>query len=141
MDYLRWYRQVLALDIRNEHQVDAIVPRPDGLVALSMQTPDGPQTVLARRVVLATGRDGLGGAYLPPTVGAFVRRNGLRHAARQARGRGRRRRFGHGQRGDRAGSRRRLRGDADPPRRHPARQQGQGRGQSRPGPRPHHAVR
>ncbi|MGH8788832.1 MAG: FAD-dependent oxidoreductase [Cupriavidus necator] len=73
MDYLRWYRQVLALDIHNEHQVDAIVPRPDGLVALSMQTPDGPQTVLARRVVLATGRDGLGGAYVPPVADTLPR--------------------------------------------------------------------
>ncbi|WP_432260045.1 FAD-dependent oxidoreductase [Cupriavidus sp. TMH.W2] len=73
MDYLRWYREVLGLDIRNEHRVDAIVPRPDGLIALSMQTPDGPQTVLARRVVLATGRDGLGGAYLPPVAAKLPR--------------------------------------------------------------------
>jgi cation diffusion facilitator CzcD-associated flavoprotein CzcO len=73
MDYLRWYRQVLALDIRNQHQVDAIVPRPDGLVALSMKTPDGAQTLLARRVVLATGRDGLGGAYLPPFASKLPR--------------------------------------------------------------------
>ncbi|WP_454710675.1 FAD-dependent oxidoreductase [Cupriavidus nantongensis] len=73
MDYLRWYRQVLGLDIRNEHQVDQIVPRADGLVALSMHSPDGPQTVLARRVVLATGRDGLGGAYVPPVAAALPR--------------------------------------------------------------------
>ncbi|MDQ0144004.1 FAD-dependent oxidoreductase [Cupriavidus necator] len=73
MDYLRWYRQVLALDIRNQHQVERIVPRSDGLVALSMQTPAGPQTVLARRVVLATGRDGLGGAYVPPVTAALPR--------------------------------------------------------------------
>ncbi len=38
-----------------------------------MQTPDGPRTVLARRVVLATGRDGLGGAYVPPMVGHLPR--------------------------------------------------------------------
>ncbi|ULX54021.1 FAD-dependent oxidoreductase [Cupriavidus taiwanensis] len=73
MDYLRWFRQVLALDIRNEHQVERIVPRADGLVALSMQTPAGPLTVLARRVVLATGRDGLGGAYVPPVAAALPR--------------------------------------------------------------------
>jgi len=73
MDYLRWYRQVLDLDIRNEHRVEQIVPRADGLVSLSMQSPDGPLTVLARRVVLATGRDGLGGAYVPPLAGALPR--------------------------------------------------------------------
>ncbi|MFC4524503.1 SidA/IucD/PvdA family monooxygenase [Cupriavidus pinatubonensis] len=66
MDYLRWYRQVLDLDIRNGHRVEQVLPRADGLVALSMVTPEGPRTVLARRVVLATGRDGLGGAYVPP---------------------------------------------------------------------------
>ncbi|WP_454735524.1 FAD-dependent oxidoreductase [Cupriavidus necator] len=73
MDYLRWYRQVLALDIRNDHRVEQIVPRADGLVALSMLTPDGPRTVLARRVVLATGRDGLGGAYVPPVADKLPR--------------------------------------------------------------------
>ncbi|MFJ2990656.1 NAD(P)-binding domain-containing protein [Collimonas sp. NPDC087041] len=65
MDYLRWYRRVLALDVRNEHRVEAILPRADGVVELRVATPAGVTTVLARRVVLATGRDGLGGAYLP----------------------------------------------------------------------------
>ncbi|MFJ4292060.1 FAD-dependent oxidoreductase [Cupriavidus sp. NPDC089707] len=73
MDYLRWYRKVLDLDIRNEHRVEQIVPRADGLVSLSMQSPEGPLTVLARRVVLATGRDGLGGAYVPPLAEALPR--------------------------------------------------------------------
>ena len=68
MDYLRWYRQVLALDIRNEHRVHAVVPRADGLVELDVDGPAGRRIVLARRVVLATGRDGLGGAYLPGFV-------------------------------------------------------------------------
>ena len=65
MDYLRWYRKVLALDVRNEHTLLAVRPRADGVVQLDMQTPEGPHTVLARHVVLATGRDGLGGAWVP----------------------------------------------------------------------------
>ncbi|WP_251864908.1 NAD(P)/FAD-dependent oxidoreductase [Achromobacter sp. Marseille-Q4962] len=65
MDYLRWYRRVLELDVRNEHRVTAVAPRADGLVRLDMAAPEGARTVLARRVVLATGRDGLGGAYVP----------------------------------------------------------------------------
>lgn len=65
MDYLRWYRQALKLDVRNEHQVTNIEPRADGLVRLTMNTPSGEQALYARRVVLATGRDGLGGAYVP----------------------------------------------------------------------------
>ncbi|MBG7618882.1 NAD(P)/FAD-dependent oxidoreductase [Herbaspirillum sp. AP02] len=68
MDYLRWFRRVMQLDIRNEHRVLAVQPRADGIVALKLQSPAGESTVLARRVVLATGRDGLGGAYLPPLV-------------------------------------------------------------------------
>ncbi|OXC89910.1 FAD-dependent oxidoreductase, partial [Achromobacter sp. KAs 3-5] len=65
MDYLRWYRRVLNLDVRNEHRILSVQPRADQLVALDIQSPAGCTTVLARRVVLATGRDGLGGAYVP----------------------------------------------------------------------------
>lgn len=74
MDYLRWYRQVLGLDIRNGHRVEQVLPRADNLVALSMTTPDGARTVLARRVVLATGRDGLGGACVPPIADSLPRK-------------------------------------------------------------------
>lgn len=73
MDYLRWYRRVLALDVRNGHRVTAIRPRADGLVLLDMDTPEGPRTVPARRVVLATGRDGLGGAHVPPLAQGLPR--------------------------------------------------------------------
>jgi len=73
MDYLRWYRRVLGLDIRNGHDVTRVLPRADGLVALELRTPAGAHTVLARRVVLATGRDGLGGAYVPPFAQALPR--------------------------------------------------------------------
>ena len=69
MDYLRWYRDVLDLDVRNEHRITAITPRADGSVALSVTSPIGSETVHARHVILATGRDGLGGPSLP----AFVR--------------------------------------------------------------------
>lgn len=65
MDYLRWYRQALKLDVRNDHHVTSIDPRADSLVSLQINSPSGQQTIYARRVVLATGRDGLGGAYVP----------------------------------------------------------------------------
>lgn len=68
MDYLRWYRRVMAVDVRNDTAVTAVVPRADGKVLLTLQIPAGDSRVLARRVVLATGRDGLGG----PAVPAFV---------------------------------------------------------------------
>lgn len=71
MAYLRWYRRVLALPVHNEHRVTAIFPRGDGVVELTMDTPAGEQRQLARRVVLATGRDGLGGPYVPEWVRAL----------------------------------------------------------------------
>ena len=65
MDYLRWYRRVTGADVRNEHSVTALRPRADALVEVDVQSPGGASTWLARRVVLATGRDGLGGPQIP----------------------------------------------------------------------------
>ena len=73
MDYLRWYRQVLQLDVRNQHKVTAVKPRADQLVELELDTPDGAVTVFARRVVLATGRDGLGAGWAPDYAHALPR--------------------------------------------------------------------
>ncbi|RMU66285.1 hypothetical protein ALP26_01645 [Pseudomonas savastanoi pv. glycinea] len=64
-EYLRWYRKVLALDVRNEHRVSRVAPRADGLIELDIVTPVQTQFLLARHVVLATGRDGLGGPWVP----------------------------------------------------------------------------
>jgi cation diffusion facilitator CzcD-associated flavoprotein CzcO len=67
-DYLRWYRRVLGLDVRNLQRVAGVRPRADGVVALDFvdEAKGGrPCTVLARHVVLATGRDGLGGLWVP----------------------------------------------------------------------------
>lgn len=65
MEYLRWYRKVTHLEIRNEHQVLEVLPRADQLVELQVQTPKGLEKIFARRVVIASGRDGLGGPSLP----------------------------------------------------------------------------
>jgi cation diffusion facilitator CzcD-associated flavoprotein CzcO len=65
MDYLRWYRRVLALPVRNEHQVTDLWPQADGAVKLGVVNGGRNQTVWARRVVLATGRAGLGGPWVP----------------------------------------------------------------------------
>ena len=61
MDYLRWYRDVLALPIENGIEVRRIDPR-DGLLALELS--DGGR-ILARKVVMATGREGLGRPRIP----------------------------------------------------------------------------
>lgn len=76
MDYLRWYRQVLGLEVRNRQRVQAVRPRADGVVQLDMvDEGEGGHVyaVLARHVVLATGRDGLGGPWVPDWARALPR--------------------------------------------------------------------
>jgi cation diffusion facilitator CzcD-associated flavoprotein CzcO len=66
MDYLIWYRKVLNLPVRNEVSVERIRVRSDDLFALDVSEAGTSRKILARHVVLATGRDGLGGPYVPP---------------------------------------------------------------------------
>lgn len=63
MDYLVWYRKVLNLPVRNNVRMTGIAPAGD-LIALELE---GAETgrVLTRRLVLATGRSGLGGFAVP----------------------------------------------------------------------------
>lgn len=68
MDYLRWYRTVLQLPVKNEHKVTAVELHPEPYITLTVQAKGQTQQLLARRIILATGRDGLGG----PTVPAFL---------------------------------------------------------------------
>jgi cation diffusion facilitator CzcD-associated flavoprotein CzcO len=65
MDYLRWYREVLQLPVRNGHRVSDVQPRRDGLVELAVEADGRVTRAWARRVVIATGRAGLGGPSLP----------------------------------------------------------------------------
>ncbi|MFL9892128.1 NAD(P)-binding domain-containing protein [Paraburkholderia sp. RL17-381-BIF-C] len=72
MDYLRWYRRVLELPVRNDTRVEKLRPRSDGLIELDLLDGAANDTsrarreiVLARHVVLATGREGLGGPFIP----------------------------------------------------------------------------
>ncbi|MGH2339890.1 SidA/IucD/PvdA family monooxygenase [Segnochrobactraceae bacterium EtOH-i3] len=70
-DYLDWYRDVLDLPVVNDARVDTIEEDPAG-VRLSVNcdpaTGEPGRTVLARRLVLATGIEGMGGWWVPPFV-------------------------------------------------------------------------
>ncbi len=103
MDYLRWCRRVLGLQVHNEHRVTDVLPHEGGRVELRIERRVGPHglhghdplgpygphgpaaigadpaaalsaplaapqaiTAFARRLVLATGRAGLGGNWVPP---------------------------------------------------------------------------
>ena len=64
MDYLRWYRAVLRLPVRNDAQGDADRAGPARPVRLLA----GGEALLARKVVLATGIQGGGEWHVPDFV-------------------------------------------------------------------------
>jgi FAD-dependent urate hydroxylase len=66
--YLLWYRQVLGLRVNNGQCLTGLQAHDHALVRLRVRAtsePQAEQTLWARRVVLATGRDGLGGPWWP----------------------------------------------------------------------------
>lgn len=64
LDYLNWYRRVTGAPVQNDTALSAIAGDSDG-VTLDLAGPEGRQRVRARRVILANGRDGLGGPFVP----------------------------------------------------------------------------
>lgn len=71
MAYLRWYRKVLNLPVRNNIELQEIVPH-DKWFKLSVATPEGAEMLAARRVVLATGFEGNGEWRIPDEIAAVL---------------------------------------------------------------------
>ena len=69
MAYLRWYRAVLDLPVRNDARVTLVEPLERGLYRLQL---DGQPPILARKVVLATGIQGGGEWHVPRFVADAV---------------------------------------------------------------------
>ena len=74
-EYLLWFRRVVDLPVRNGCELIEISPAAGGLLAAKVQTADGIDTVFARKIVLATGQEGMGDwsipeplRHLPPSV-------------------------------------------------------------------------
>lgn len=80
MEYMVWYRSILNLDVANETTLRVIDLRHDGLTQLHMECRGEVTGVLARRVVLATGLDGLGAPSLPDVTKRVPARF-IRHGA------------------------------------------------------------
>jgi cation diffusion facilitator CzcD-associated flavoprotein CzcO len=70
MNYLGWYRRVMAVPVENGVAVSLLRPRADDLIAVETAAGE----ILARRVVLASGRDGMGGAFVPEIARGIDRR-------------------------------------------------------------------
>ena len=72
MRYLTWFRQTLNLPVRNNVRLSLIEPA-GHLWALTVTAPTGPETILTRQVVLATGLDGGGGRRIPDFVSGLAK--------------------------------------------------------------------
>jgi FAD-dependent urate hydroxylase len=64
-DYLNWYREALQLPVRNDTRVEAIDPDGD-IVRLTCN--GGSELVYGRKLVLATGIEGMGDWHIPSVV-------------------------------------------------------------------------
>lgn len=73
MDYLRWYRRMLDVPVENETELVDLAGDGD-LVLLTLRSGAGEKKVAARRLILANGRDGLGGPAIPEIFRTFDRK-------------------------------------------------------------------
>ncbi|MGY2049660.1 FAD/NAD(P)-binding protein [Methylobacterium sp. JK268] len=62
--YLLWVRETAGIPVENDTALEHLWPA-GGLVGAALAGPAGPETVHARKVVLACGRDGSGGRRMP----------------------------------------------------------------------------
>jgi FAD-dependent urate hydroxylase len=62
--YLLWVRDTVGLTVENDTEVTRLAPGPGG-VRVELSGPAGAETIYARKVVLAGGRDGSGAPYIP----------------------------------------------------------------------------
>lgn len=66
MDYLRWFRGVAGVSVRNGTEVTGFRGTPDGFVEVDLRERDGARTAVARQLVIANGMDGGGAWHVPP---------------------------------------------------------------------------
>ncbi len=78
MDYLRWYRSVLRLPVRNETRLMRIEPMGDGLHRLHLEKQP---PLIARKVVLATGIQGGGEWHTPAMISDALPRHLYAHTS------------------------------------------------------------
>lgn len=80
MDYLNWYRDVLSVPVENGIDVTRVIPRDDGLLELEIAGGERP-SIVTRKLVMATGRDGLGEPAIPDFVAPLTRLKTWGHSA------------------------------------------------------------
>ncbi|MGP7816907.1 NAD(P)-binding domain-containing protein [Niallia sp. 01092] len=82
MNYLRWYRKVLQLPVINEVKLNDIEPTEEGVHRLHIGGAGAPSdTILARKVILATGIQGGGEWHVPPMISDKLPRSLYAHTS------------------------------------------------------------
>ncbi|TCU71316.1 cation diffusion facilitator CzcD-associated flavoprotein CzcO [Bradyrhizobium sp. R2.2-H] len=64
-EYLIWLRRTIGLPVCNGCELLEIAPAADGLLAARVKHAEGTETLYARKIVLATGQEGMGGWMIP----------------------------------------------------------------------------
>ncbi|MDI3559374.1 NAD(P)-binding domain-containing protein [Bradyrhizobium sp. Arg816] len=64
-DYLLWLRRTIRLPVRNSCELLEIAPAADGLLVARVKRADAIETLYARKIVLATGQEGMGDWMIP----------------------------------------------------------------------------
>ena len=64
-EYLLWFRCVIGVPMRNGCEVVEIAPAPGGLLAATVESGAGIEILYARKIVLATGQEGMGDWTIP----------------------------------------------------------------------------
>jgi cation diffusion facilitator CzcD-associated flavoprotein CzcO len=80
MEYLNWFRGVMALPVTNGWRLVAIEPVSDALFRLGFETPEGPAARYARTIALTTGAMGSGGYAIPEAIRRAVPADRVVHA-------------------------------------------------------------
>ncbi|HEY0913168.1 MAG TPA: NAD(P)/FAD-dependent oxidoreductase [Bradyrhizobium sp.] len=79
--YLLWVRKTVGIDVSNESEVTDIEPLDDGLLAVRANVGGVAQTLLARKIVLATGIEGSGRWFVPSAITEALPRNYYAHTS------------------------------------------------------------
>lgn len=67
-EYLLWLRRTVGLLVRNGCELLEISQAPDGLLAARVKRAEGVETLYARKIVLATGQEGMGSWMIPESL-------------------------------------------------------------------------
>jgi cation diffusion facilitator CzcD-associated flavoprotein CzcO len=81
MDYLKWFRDILAIPVENGTRLLRVTPRGDGVHALQVRGAAGERVILARKVILATGIQGGGEWHTPAMIAQALPKSRYAHTS------------------------------------------------------------